>query len=181
MNTRENEVAVENNLKSAVSHCVIISSIGVAAGALTSYGQTYLPEPFTQLANSYSVWLTFSFVYGLLAPSKRFAVPGGIVVQMLAIAGYYLVSELRFDAGTGGLETNLVWLFGGLLVGPAAGLAGYWARTKRELGPYALGVATCAIAIVREPMHWPRVAATATILGGVVFAGYSVVLPAVFG
>lgn len=106
--------------------------IGSLTGVITSFGQTYIPGTFNQLANSYAVWLTASFIGGNFLSSQKQALVGGVVVQLIAIAFYYLTSYLRFDMTFGSYGILLFWGMGGLLMGPVLGLAGQWWSRKRE-------------------------------------------------
>ena len=108
----------------------LILGIGLLTGILTSRGQTYLPDGARQFANSYSVWLTVSFLIGLLLPSRGWALIGGAVVQFAALAGYYLASQVFFGAPPGGLGIVAFWAIGGICGGPPLGLAGFWWRGR---------------------------------------------------
>jgi hypothetical protein len=124
---------------------------GVLLGIFTSLGQTYSPDPFKQLANSYSVWLLFSFATGYLIASVRSAALAGILVQYLAIVFYYLASLVRFDMTftLGSLfSLNVIWLVGGTLVGPEAAVAGVY--TKHRTRRYPIAIAFMAGLIFRK-------------------------------
>lgn len=117
-------------------------AVGLLLGIFTSFGQTFIPEPFKQLANSYSVWLSFSFIAGYLLVSYKKAAVAGVLLQYLAIIFYYVASSLRFDMGFsfGSLiSLNLVWIAGGTVAGPIAALAGAMARKKAKYVSYAIG------------------------------------------
>ena len=127
------------NLKQVISITILI---GIAVGFFTSFGQTYIPGTFNQLANSYAVWLTASFVGGYLLHSKKWALLSGVLIQLIAIAVYYFVSYLRFDMTFGSYGILLFWGIGGIVMGPLLGLAGYWWRyveNKKILATALLG------------------------------------------
>jgi hypothetical protein len=115
-----------------------IALFGIALGLFTSFGQTYLPDPFTQLANSYSVWLLFAFACGILVSSYRWAAVGGAVVQYLALASYYVLLHLRFDGAGFNSSSNIIWLVGGTLAGPVAGVCGKIYANRAKHSHYAL-------------------------------------------
>lgn len=116
------------NMKNAL----IITLIGSITGIITSFGQTYIPGTFNQLANSYAVWLTASFVGGYYLSSKKWAITGGILIQIIAIISYYFTSYLRFDMSFGSYGVLLFWIAGGIVMGPVLGLVGHWWRHERQ-------------------------------------------------
>lgn len=121
---------------------LVTITVGILLGILTSFGQTFIPEPFKQLANSYSVWLFFSFIAGYLLISYKKTVVAGVLVQYLAILFYYLASSIRFNMeySLGMLiSLNVVWIVGGTLAGPAAALAGALVKKKTKYLSYAIG------------------------------------------
>lgn len=109
----------------------LILLFGLLTGVLTSFGQTFIPAPFTQLANSYSVWLLMSFIAALFMHRYRYAIVGGAVIQYLAIAFYHVASAIRFDTGFS-FSSNLVWILGGTLVGPLVGFLGLYLKNKQK-------------------------------------------------
>ncbi|CAN5410543.1 hypothetical protein BH09PAT4_BH09PAT4_01700 [soil metagenome] len=117
---------------------IITITLGVVLGLFTSFGQTYLPDPFTQLANSYSVWLLFAFICGLFMSRFRWALLSGAVVQYVALATYYSLLHIRFSDGSFNISSNVIWLIGGTLVGPLASLAGKLYSVRSKWSVYAL-------------------------------------------
>lgn len=116
--------------------------LGISLGVFTSFGQTFIPEPFKQLANSYSVWLLFSFIGGYLLMSYKKALIAGVLIQYLAILFYYVASSIRFDmeySFESLISLNVIWIIGGTLVGPIAALAGVLANRQTNYRPYATG------------------------------------------
>ncbi|HEY1085896.1 MAG TPA: DUF6518 family protein [Candidatus Saccharimonadales bacterium] len=117
---------------------VTTTFVGILLGVFTSFGQSVLPSPFTQLANSYSMWLIFSFGigYALKSHSSIAVAIVGAIVQYLAILLYYIVSAVRFDLAYTIMDlisANLVWIIGGTLVGPIAAVAGRMTANKTKL------------------------------------------------
>jgi hypothetical protein len=113
---------------------LIVVGLGLLLGTATSFGQTYLPGQFNQLANCYSVWLTVSLVIGLMLPEKKAAIVGAGAVHVFALVGYYLTTNIRFNAGNGHLSTILLWSLGGMTIGPLLGWVGYeWIHKRRTI------------------------------------------------
>lgn len=117
---------------------LLILLFGFGLGIFTSFGQTYLPEPFDQLANSYSVWLLFSFVCGMLLSRYRWALLAGALIQYMALATYYVLLHIRFPDAGFNTSSNIIWLVGGTLVGPVAGFCGRAYAYKSKYSTYAL-------------------------------------------
>lgn len=117
----------------AFAHNVlVVVVIGLLTGFLTSRGQTYLPDPYNQFANSYSVWLAVSFLIGVLLPQRTAVLISGFLVQMLALAGYYVTSLVLLAAPPGALGVMLFWALGGATGGPMLSLGGYWWHRRRD-------------------------------------------------
>ena len=126
--------------KNFIKDTGIILLAGAVAGVLTSYGQTYLPDHLSQIANSYAVWLAVSFATALVLRSYWTAAIGGAVIQYIAIAVYYVASDLRFDYGMPSLGANAVWIIGGTLAGPVVGWLAYSLRQKGRFHAFAIPV-----------------------------------------
>jgi hypothetical protein len=115
-------------------------AVGVGVGALTAYGQGWLSDTTTSLANSAGPWSVAAF---LVARYNRRLAPA-IVAAMLALAccelGYALATELR--GGTNATSTVVFWLTAAALAGPALGVAGSWSTetgVRRGVGISVLG------------------------------------------
>lgn len=119
-----------------------VGLVGILLGVVTSFGQTYIPDPLRQLANSYSVWLLFSFIVGWLIQKYSWAAVAGVAVQYLAIVFYYVASSIRFDFDltlSALIANNVIWIIGGTLVGPVAAIAGMIVKNKTRYLPIAIG------------------------------------------
>lgn len=128
-------------MRRIINFVAITLGIGILLGILTSFGQTYIPEPLTQLANSYSVWLFFSLIAGYLLNSVKRAALSGALLQYIAILFYYVASSIRFDMDYSIIDllsVNLIWIIGGTLVGPVAGIAGVLIRQNSRHVAYAI-------------------------------------------
>jgi hypothetical protein len=113
---------------------LVVVGLGLLLGTATSFGQTYLPGQLSQLANCYSVWLTVSLVIGLTLPEKKAAIIGAGAVHLFALIGYYVVTDIRFNAGNGHPSTILLWSLGGMTIGPLLGWVGYeWIHKRRAI------------------------------------------------
>ena len=101
---------------------------GIAAGALTSWGQTALGGTwFAGLANAVSPWIVTSFAVGALARRSWAAALAGLLVCAGEVAGYYLTAQLRgFGVGTAAVA---MWVVAGVVGGPLFGWAGRQWRT----------------------------------------------------
>lgn len=124
-------------MQKIIKYLSITIVVGILLGVFTSFGQTFIPAPFTQLANSYSLWLLFSFVVGVALKTYGFAsvAVAGAVVQYLAILFYYVASAIRFDMSftlESLISLNIVWLVGGTLMGPITGVAGVIAARREK-------------------------------------------------
>ena len=115
-------------------------AVGVGVGALTAYGQGWLSDATTSLANSAGPWSVAAF---LVARYNRRVAPA-IVAAMLTLAccelGYALATALR--GGTSASSTVVFWLAAAVLAGPPLGVAGAWSTAtglRRGVGLSALG------------------------------------------
>lgn len=119
---------------------LITLAFGVGLGLFTSFGQSYLPDPLTQLANSYSIWLLFAFVCGMYVSRYRWAAVSGALIQYIALATYYALIHVRFTDGGFNMSSNIIWLVGGTLVGPIAGIAGKLYAVRSRWSAYGLSL-----------------------------------------
>jgi hypothetical protein len=103
----------------------------VLLGALTSYAQSWLPDPLRSLANSAGPWCAVAFA--LAVPMWRpwsGALAGGVSLALL-VASYYVVSDLRdFAVGTSSVA---FWVVAAFTAGPALGLGAVWLRCSGDL------------------------------------------------
>ena len=130
---------------------------GVLVGALTAYGQGWLGDSTTSLANSAGPWSLAAFV---AARCNRPVLPA-MVAAMLTLAccelGYALANEFR--GGSNSTSTVTFWLAAAVLAGPPIGIAAAWS-TRR--GPHrSVGFAVIGGVLVGEGLYgWTTVAAT---------------------
>ncbi|MFM2073404.1 MAG: hypothetical protein RLZZ623_3668 [Actinomycetota bacterium] len=113
---------------------------GVLVGGLTAYGQGWLSDATTSLANSAGPWSLAAF---LVARFNR-RVPTAAIAAMLTLAscelGYAIATELR--GGSNSTTTVTFWLIAAMLAGPPIGIAGAWStgrRLRRGIGFAVIG------------------------------------------
>lgn len=131
--------------------------IGGAVGVLTAYGQGWLDDGLSSVANSAGPWSLSAF---LVARMRR-TIVGGAVAAMVTLRccelGYALATVVR--GGSNATATVIFWLAAGLLAGPPLGVAAVWS-TRRGLWE-AVGVAVLAGVLVGEGAYgWTTVADT---------------------
>lgn len=109
----------------------LICGAGLTLGALTSFGQTWLPFNLSPLANSAGTWVAVAF--GLCLPNRapRRGVVFGTVALASMLGGYVIVSELReFPTSS---SMILFWTAAAVVVGPVLGIGAAWANSTSEL------------------------------------------------
>jgi hypothetical protein len=103
-----------------------IVGIGLAFGALTVLGQAILPGSWNHFANSGAVWLVAAFMVGIWTPSVLWAMMGGFISLIMALAGYTVVITVL--GLTYPFSAMAFWGTVALVGGPVFGLAGQWWR-----------------------------------------------------
>jgi hypothetical protein len=128
------------------SRAALVIVVGVAVGALTSVGQTYLEGPLQAFVNSTSAWLIAPLLVGSRMVTRRGAALAGLVVCALQLAAYYTTAHLRGYSATGAIV--LFWAACSVVGGPLFGAAGHLWRTGgtrvRGLGATVLPAAFLA-------------------------------------
>lgn len=103
-----------------------VGASGLALGALTSFGQSWLPDEAHSIANSAGSWALVAFILGLLASTAWVAAVCGAGALLTLLAGYVIASVVR-DFGVS--RTMVVfWSMAGLVIGPFLGLGALWLR-----------------------------------------------------
>ncbi|GIG39297.1 DUF6518 family protein [Cellulomonas phragmiteti] len=117
------------SLRSTVAAAAVALALGLAVGVATSFLQTWLPTPFTALANAVAPWLVAPFLVGLrLARGWWGATLLGLLACLAQVPGYYLTADLRgFPVGT---TFVLVWTVAAVVGGPVLGAVGRLHRTS---------------------------------------------------
>lgn len=130
---------------------------GLLAGALTAYGQGWLSDATTSLANSAGPWALVAFV---VARYNR-KVPRATMAAVLTLAscefGYVLATDVR--GGSNSSSTIVFWLVAAVLAGPPLGLAGAWSTHGGLRG--GVGVAALGGVLIGEGLYgWTTLADT---------------------
>lgn len=156
----------------------LIVIVGLATGALTQFWQSVLPDGWSQAANAISPWLVVAFLLGSTMPDDRWAAAAGVATLLLALVGFYAMTELRYGigAGTGSL---LFWGAGALVGGPVFGVAGRWWRTSPSHRRRALAIGLLAAVFVAEGIYHALVLSESGVGAG--FAIVGAAIPAVLG
>lgn len=154
---------------------IVIAS--VAAGALTSYAQGFLPQYASSLANSPSGWtlVTAGLVFGSRLPA-RWAAPLGAVSFVLLVLGYTAAADVR-----GYHYEPLRYSVIGIVVGPFVGAAAAWLRANSLraalatclLAGIGLGDTVYGLTTIREttsPVYWVAIGAVSVVLVIAMFA-----------
>jgi hypothetical protein len=159
----------------ALLSTVIVALVAITAGALTPFGQQYLPEWLSSLANSSGSWTMIGLLAVYLSRAR------GVLAALLGIAALILLNETYAAVSTargypyaGGLASE--WTFVAVVAGPIVGLAASWLRSQRPV-LVALAVAAPSAVLVGEGIYGLVLLADTTspvywwlqIVGGVVF------------
>lgn len=155
----------------------LVIAAGLATGIVTQIGQSVLPAEWSQAANAVSPWLLVAFLVGSRMPGPRSAMAAGVATLALALAGYYLMTQVRY--GIGGSSSSLIfWAMGAVAGGPVFGLAGNaWRTGALALRSVALGL--IAAAFVAEGGYHAVALAEPSVGAG--FAIVGVLVPVVLG
>ncbi|MDI3423844.1 DUF6518 family protein [Streptomyces luteolus] len=120
--------------------CALALGVGLAGGALTSFGQSALTGGWHALVNSASPWVTVALLIGMGIPGRwRTAAGVGVLSQLGLVVGYYATSELRGFAA--GMSAVVIWVVAGVVAGPVYGAAGaLLTDERRHIRSIAAGV-----------------------------------------
>ncbi len=155
----------------------LIVVVGLTTGVLTQIGQSVLPEGWSQVANAITPWLFVAFLLGSTMPDVRWAATAGASALLLALVGYYAMTELRYGIG-GGTGSLIIWGLGAIVGGPVFGVAGRtWRVGPQRQRAVALGLLV-AVAVAEGIYNAVVLGAPAT-GAGFVIAGLCV--PIVLG
>lgn len=133
----------------------VVSGLGV--GALTAYGQGWLGDSTSSLANSAGPWSLAAFVVARYGRRVVPAVAAATVTLACSEVGYALATEVR--GGSNATSTVVFWLTAAVLAGPPLGIAAAWSRRRGALRCVGFGV--IAGVLVGEGIYgWTTVADT---------------------
>lgn len=151
--------------------------VGLGTGVLTQFGQSVLPDAWSPVANAMSPWLAVAFLVGATMPSRRSAAVAAVAALVLALVGYYAMTEIRYGigAGTGSLVR---WGLGAFVGGPVFGIAGFaWRHEGAPQRAIALGL--LAAVFIAEGIYQARVVAHPA--AGVSFIVVGLLIPVLLG
>jgi hypothetical protein len=155
----------------------LIAFIGLATGVLTQLGQSVLPDGWSQAANAISPWLLVAFLLGAAMPTTRWAACAGVAALLLALLGYYTMTEIRYGIGVG-TGSLVFWALGACVGGPIFGVAGrWWRRGSHPQRAAALGLLV-AVGIA-EGIYHAVVLVEPVVGAGFVIAG--LLVPVILG
>ena len=104
--------------------------VGLAVGALTAYGQGWLSDSTSSLANSAGPWSLAAFVVARYNRRLLPAVVAAVLVLACCEFGYVIANRIR-DVPSA-TSTVVFWLTAAVLAGPPLGVAAAWS-TRRDL------------------------------------------------
>lgn len=144
------------------NHLVVLAVVGVsslAAGALTSLGQTWLPDEARSIANSAGSWALVAFLLALLATTAWVAAACGTEALLALLAGYVVTSIVRDFAVSRSMV--VFWTIAALAVGPILGLGAHWLRRGPALLA-SLSLASISGVLIGEGIYGLRYIADTT-------------------
>jgi uncharacterized protein DUF6518 len=160
-----------NAERNAINTVLTIVVVGIGLGVVTQLAQGLLPTGWSQAANSIAPWLLVAFLVGAAQPGWRSAAVAGGATLLLALAGYYAMTLLRFAIGAG--PVLLFWIIGAVVGGPVFGAAGWsWKHGRRP----ALALGLLAAAFIAEAGFHLVVLAEPPVAAGFALAGLLVPL-----
>ena len=142
-----------------------------AIGILTQVGQSVLPDGWSQAANAISPWLFVAFLVGSRMPDHWWAAAAGVATLVLAMVGYYAMTELRYGIG-GGTNSLIFWGVGAIVGGPVFGIAGLSWRVGR-LRERASAIGLVAAVAIAEGVYHAVVLAEPSVGAGFILAACS--------
>jgi hypothetical protein len=155
--------------EAGVRRLALIALVGLATGVLTQLGQSILPDGWRQVANAISPWLLVAFFVGSRMPDRLWAAGAGIATLLLALVGYYAMTELRYGIG-GGTTSLIFWGLGAVVGGPVFGIAGLaWRAGPQRQRAFAIGLV--AAVLIAEGIYNAVVLSSPTVATGFVLAG----------
>lgn len=132
-------------------------AVGIAVGTLTAYGQGWLGDSTTSLANSAGPWSAAAFLVARY--NRRLVIAAVAAMFTLASCelGYAIANEIR--GGSNSTTTIVFWLTAAVLAGPPLGIAAAWSTRggiRRGIGFAVIG----GVLIGEGAYGWTTVADT---------------------
>lgn len=140
----------------AVTLAVAVA-VGLAVGVVTAYGQGWLGDSTSSLANSAGSWSLAAFLVARFARRVPVAVVAATVTLACSEVGYAIATNVR--GGSNATSTVVFWLVAAMLAGPPLGVAGAWS-TRRGIRQH-VGVGVIAGVLIGEGIYgWTTIADT---------------------
>lgn len=173
-----------------IKELAFVGVAGLLLGALTSFGQTWLPDEARSIANSAGTWSLLAMALASVASSRWRAAMAGAEALIALVAGYFIASVVRDFAVARSVVT--FWMVCAVLVGPVLGLGALWIRSGRAILA-AMSAGSIAGVLIGEgvyglrfiadttypPFWWAEVVAGIALLGAVAVARLREALPVV--
>ena len=126
------------------SRALLVLAAGLGTGIVTQVLQSVLPSGWSQAGNAISPWLLVAFLVGAAMLDRAGAVVAGLATLVLALIGYYAMTQLRYGIG-GGTSSWIFWGLGAFVGGPVFGLAGHtWRTGEHRYRAMAIGLLAAA-------------------------------------
>ncbi len=165
------------SLRSPGTRALIVVVVGLGLGVVTQILQSILPTGWSQAANAISPWLLVAFFSGAAMPDRGSAIVAGLATLVLALVGYYAMTQLRYGIG-GGTSALIFWGLGAVVGGPVFGLAGHtWRTGEHRYRALALGL-LAAVFIAEAGYHLIVLSEPGVAIG---FAVAGLLVPVVLG
>ena len=114
--------------------------VGFTVGVLTAYGQDWLSDSTSSLANSAGPWSLAAFLVARYNRRLLAAVAAAVLTLVCCEVGYVITTVMR--NGSAATSTVVFWLTASLLAGPPLGVAGAWSSgrgLRRQIGFGVIG------------------------------------------
>jgi hypothetical protein len=138
-------------LRRLLAAVAVTLAVAVAAGALTPFGQQYLPEEVSSVANASGSWTMVALLAVYLSRAR------GVLAAVLGVAAllalnetYGAVSSARGYPYSAGLDS--MWTYIAIVAGPLVGLCASWLRSASPR-LVAVAVAVPSAVLVGEGLY----------------------------
>lgn len=149
--TSPTETAPATSQCTGVGTVALVVGLGLLAGVVMSFGQTFAPEAISPLFNSATPVVTLAGALALFGRGPWSHVAFGALAGPLAMVGYYATTALR-DYGVS-MRMVLFWCVAGVVSGVAMGLAVWLLRGNGPAWLRGLGAAVLPATAVGEAAH----------------------------
>jgi hypothetical protein len=133
------------NKKAMIVQGIIALLVGVGTGALTVFGQKYLPGSFNSLANSGAIWLVPAFFVALAAQTKGWAIVLCMETLILCVISYYWMEAILNQHSFLPVGYYFyVWLSCAVVFGVVFGLGAFLRRQRSSNHPWGASLLPAA-------------------------------------